>query len=85
MSKKMRIVVDLPEDLYKQIRELAGGADNVSSFIYKEMRDNMRALAAAHFKKNSVTPKKECPPNCRTVTDRIGDNLCGSCRILFGR
>jgi hypothetical protein len=83
MSKKMRIVVDLPEDLYKQIKELAGSADNVSSFIYKEMRDNMRASTAAHFRKNSVT-KSECPPNCRAVTNRVGDNLCKNCRLLFG-
>ena len=84
MSKKMRIVVDLPEDLYKQIRELAGSADNVSSFVYKEMRDNMRARAAAHFQKNSVQAR-ECPPNCRTVTQKIGDNLCRDCRLLTGR
>jgi len=84
MSKKMRIVVDLPEDLYKQIKELAGSADNVSTFIYTEMRDNMRARAAAHFKKNSVR-EKECPPNCRTLTKRVGDNLCKNCRLLFGR
>jgi hypothetical protein len=84
MSKKMRVVVDLPEDLYKQIRELAGSADNVSSFVYKEMRDNMRARSAAHFKKNS-TKAKECPPTCRTVTSKVGDNLCRSCRLLFGR
>ena len=82
MSKKMRIVVDLPEDLYKQIRELAGSADNVSAFIYKEMRDNMRALAAAHFRKNSIN-EKECPPDCRSVTSRVGDNLCRNCRLLF--
>ena len=85
MSKKMRIVVDLPEDLYKQIREMAGSADNVSAFVYKEMRDNMRARAAAHFQKNSVLDEKECPPNCRTVTNRVGDNLCSKCRLLFGR
>ncbi len=85
MSKKMRVVVDLPEDLYKQIRELAGSAENVSSFVFKEMRDSMRARAAAHFQKNSVQPEKECPPNCRTVTQRVGDNLCRNCRLLFGR
>ena len=83
MSKKMRVVVDLPEDLYKQIKELAGSADNVSSFIHKEMRDNLRARAAAHFQKNSVKVE-ECPPNCRTVTNRVGDNLCRNCRLLFG-
>jgi hypothetical protein len=84
MSKKMRIVVDLPEDLYLQIKELAGSADNVSAFVYKEMRNNMRARAATHFQKNSVNVK-ECPPNCRTVTSRVGDNLCKNCRLLFGR
>ena len=84
MSKKMRVVVDLPEDLYKQIKELAGSADNVSSFIYKEMRDNMRAITAAHFAKYTVR-EKECPPNCRTLTNRVGDNLCKNCRLLFGR
>ncbi len=84
MSKKMRVVVDLPEDLYKQIKELAGSADNVSAFIYKEMRDNMRAHAAAHFQKYT-SRKKECPPNCRTLTNRVGDNLCKNCRLLFGR
>ncbi len=83
MSKKMRIVVDLPEDLYKQIRELAGGAENVSAFVYKEMRDNVRAHTAAHFQKNSVKAK-ECPPRCRTVTNKVGDNLCTNCRLLFG-
>ena len=85
MSKKMRVIVDLPEDLYEQIKDLAGGVDNVSSFIYKEMRDNMRAHAAAHFHKNSVNQEKECPPNCRTVTSRVGDNLCSKCRLLTGR
>jgi hypothetical protein len=85
MSKKMRVVVDLPEDLYKQIKELAGGADNVSSFVYKEMRDNMRARAASHFQQNSISIEKECPPNCRTVTNRVGDNLCSKCRLLTGR
>jgi hypothetical protein len=83
MSKKMRVVVDLPEDLYKQIRELAGSAENVSSFVFKEMRDSMRARAAAHFQKNSIQKIKECPPNCRTVTNRVGDNLCQTCRLLF--
>ena len=85
MSKKMRVIVDLPEDLYKQIRELAGSAEKVSSFVYKEMRDNMRARAAAHFQKNSVNAEKECPPNCRTLTNRVGDNLCSKCRLLTSR
>ena len=84
MSKKMRIVVDLPEDLYSQIKELAGSADNVSAFIYKEMRNNMRAHVAAHFQKTSTKVKK-CPPNCRTLTNLVGDNLCRNCRLLFGR
>ena len=83
MTKKMRVVVDLPEALYKQIKELAGSADNVSSFVYKEMRESMRAKTAAHFHKNSVN-HTECPPNCRTVTSRIGDNLCRHCKVLFG-
>ena len=84
MSKKMRIIVDLPEDLYSQIKELAGSADNVSAFIFKEMQNNMRAHAAAHFQKNSINVK-ECPPRCRTVTGRVGDNLCRDCRLLSGR
>jgi hypothetical protein len=85
MSKKMRVIVDLPEDLYKQIRELAGSAENVSSFVFKEMRDSMRARAAADFQKNSVRKAIECPPNCRTLTQRVGDNLCKNCRLLSGR
>ena len=84
MSKKMRVVVDLPEDLYRQIEELAGSADNVSAFVYKEMRDSMRARSASHFQKNSVNSKK-CPPNCRAITGRVGDNLCRDCRLLLGR
>ena len=84
MSKKMRIIVDLPEDLYRQIKELAGGADNVSSFVYKEMRSNMRAHTASHFQKTSVKEEK-CPPNCRTVTNKVGDNFCRNCKLSLGK
>ena len=81
MSKKVRVVVDLPDDLYKQIRKLAGGSDNVSSFVYKEMRDNVRARVAESYQSKG---RKACPPGCRTVTKKVSDNLCQDCRNLFG-
>ena len=83
MSRKQRVVVDLPDELYKQIKELAGGAANVSSFVYKEIEDNMRARAAAIYQKNSTKGNK-CPSWCRVVTRKVNSDLCPNCRLLFG-
>ena len=78
----LRVVVDLPDDLYKQIRKLAGGSDNVSSFVYKEMRDNMRARVTESYQRKGKRPA--CPPGCRTVTHQVNHNFCRNCQNLFG-
>ncbi len=82
MSKKVRVVVDLPDDLYREIRKLAGSASNVSSFVYKEMRNLLRARVTESYVKGGKRPP--CPPACRTVSKQVCDDFCQNCRNLFG-